>query len=41
VGGAVGTAAVLGPVVVAVACWGLVTYFALLALTLAGYWLSA
>jgi hypothetical protein len=41
VGGAVGTAAVLGPVVVVVACWGLVTYFALLALALAGYWLSA
>jgi len=38
VAGALGLAAVGGPLVVAAACWGLATYFALLVLALAGYW---
>ncbi|WP_424000434.1 hypothetical protein ACOZ4I_13640 [Haloarcula salina] len=36
--GALGLAAVSGPLVVAAACWGLATYFVLLVLVLGGYW---
>ena len=37
-GGVLGTALVVGPLVVAAACWGLVTYFVFLALAVSGYW---
>jgi len=37
-GGALGAALVVGPVVVAAACWGLATYFVFLAVAVAGYW---
>jgi hypothetical protein len=38
VGGALGAALLVGPTVVAAACWGLATYFVFLAVALAGYW---
>jgi hypothetical protein len=37
-GSTLGTALVVGPLVVAAACWGLATYFAFLALAVSGYW---
>lgn len=37
-GSALGASLVVGPVVVAAACWGLVTYFVFLALAVSGYW---
>jgi hypothetical protein len=36
--GAVAAAYLVGPVVVAAACWGLATYFVFLALAVAGHW---
>jgi hypothetical protein len=38
VGGALGAALLVGPTVVAAACWGLATYFVFFAVALAGYW---
>jgi len=37
-GGALGAALLVGPLVVAAACWGLATYFVFLAVAVAGYW---